>query len=95
MDEKTLSYIVTFFYGNIKGIVEGMIGSVMGLPVDVVLAIIGWYLAKNTRYKWLGEGLLYGAVAELGATYGLGIFSLAQPKKPQAQARPVTGGVIW
>ena len=82
MDWKELA--VVFFYNQIRGFAESFIGSFMGLPVDIVLAIIGWW-KKNT---WWGRGLLYGAVAMLGSSGGLGLGGFFQPPASQPHLQP-------
>ena len=76
------SLLVTFFYGQIREIAEKFVGRFAPGMVDYVLAAIG-YWKKDT---WWGKGLLYGALANIGATMGAGLLSgFMQPTTTQAQ----------
>jgi hypothetical protein len=65
-----------FFYNTIKNTVRNMLPA-LGVPEDIMLAIIGWFLAKRGgALGEFGEGLLLGALASLGATGGLTLAGL-------------------
>jgi hypothetical protein len=82
-----------FFYNQIKAMVRQVLGGVLGgvlrIPEDVLLAIIGWFLMKRGgAWAEFGEGLLLGAVASIGATGGVILGGLFAPAPaPQAQAQ--------
>lgn len=73
MDFKVL--IVVFFYNTIKGFVLKALPA-LGVPEDVMMLLIGYLLNKYTKYTWIGEGIMYGAVAALGASGGISLGSL-------------------
>jgi len=80
MDVKALA--IVFFYDTIRGMVQRYVGS-FGIPVDFVLLAVGYY-KRNT---WWGEGLMYGAVASIGATMGFSILGgLAGSKTASASS---------
>ena len=87
MDWKELA--VVFFYNNIKAMAQQFLGG-LGIPVDYILAFIGYW----KRDTWWGKGLLYGAVASLGSTMGGMIFRglpfVGAPAPSQAQATTQT-----
>ena len=73
MDPEMKSLAVVFFYTQAKGLVDQMIGNFgLALDTDLVMLAIGWY-KRNT---WWGRGLLYGAVASIGAKGGFGLGQL-------------------
>jgi len=69
MDIKEL--LLVFFYAQVKKMAEGFIGN-LGIPVDYVLLALGYW----KRDTWWGRGLIYGAVASLGATIGAQILQV-------------------
>ena len=73
MDFKTL--LVVFFYNTIKGFVLKVLPA-LGIPEDVMMLLIGYLLSKYTKYAWIGEGIMYGAAAALGASGGISLGSL-------------------
>jgi hypothetical protein len=70
--------VIAFFYNTIKSIVRQLVGGVVGalvtVPDDLLLAIIGYLVMTKTNYREEGEALLISAVASLGSTTGLAIF---------------------
>lgn len=84
IDVKELA--VVFFYNTIRGFIDKIAGN-FGIPSDIVLAIIGYYF----KDKWYGRGLLYGAIAAMGASGGLSLGSLFAPPK---QTQTALAGVI-
>jgi len=82
MDFKVL--LVVFFYNHIKGFASRLLGG-LGLPIDYILLAIGWW-KKDT---WWGQGLLYGAVASIGATTGGMIFAGLLPATTQPSSQQV------
>jgi len=87
--------IVAFFYNEIKKTVESILGNFVGMiPSDLLMALIGWYLKEKTSYKWLGEGILYGAIASLGATTGFGLANLFRTQtQTNTQKQVMVAGV--
>jgi len=81
-----------FFYNTIKNTVRNML-PVLGIPEDILLAIIGWFLTKKGgALGEFGEGLLLGAVASLGATGGItlaGLFGGGAKTTAQVQTAEV------
>ena len=83
---------VAYFYANIKGFIESFISGILpGLPADIVI-IIGAYWAskKYSSYKWLLDGLFYGALADLGTSGGLLPMLTSKARTPIP-----TAGVRW
>ena len=80
VDWKALA--IAFFYNHIRGIVSKFIGGFVGINVDLVLALIGWW-KKDT---WWGLGLLFGAVTSLGSTMGTGLVSGIVGKVTETEA---------
>jgi len=68
MDWKVL--IIVFFYSQIRAFAQKVAGN-LAIPVDYILLAIGWW-KKET---WWGQGLLYGAVAQIGSQMGSTIIS--------------------
>jgi hypothetical protein len=96
VDAKSL--LVTAAYGTIREMVDrfvGKMGSVAGVSLtDLVLFAIGYY-KKNT---WWGVGLMYGAVAQIGANiFRLGVVAGAQQTTAPAKQTFMTGDryIIW
>jgi hypothetical protein len=80
-----------FFYNTIKQTFRQMIGGVLGTVItisdDILLALIGWFLMKKGGgWGEFGEGLLLGAVASIGATGGITLGGLFAPA-PQQQSQ--------
>jgi hypothetical protein len=91
-----IKYIAVFFYSTIKSAVRNMMPA-LGIPEDVLFAVIGWFLSKRSgALAEFGEGLLLGALASLGASGGIVISGLfgggaratatAQPQYVPAEA---------
>jgi hypothetical protein len=73
---KWITLLTIFFYNTIKGMVRNVLPA-LGVPEDILMLIIGWFLSKRTGVLAdLGEGLIYGAVASLGASGGIAIGGL-------------------
>ena len=72
---KWIVLAVLFFYNTIRSWIEQQIknlGIQLGISVDVVIALLGYFIAKKGGWLGeLGEGLLYGAIASLGRSGGL------------------------
>ena len=95
MDWKKL--IVMFFYGTIKGIVMKFLKGVLaGISIsdDILMAIIGWLLMSKTSYKWLGEGILYGAVVSLGLSGGISLGGIIQQQPGFSMSGSEYAGVM-
>ena len=86
-DAKTMA--MCYFYGTIKGIIEGFIGSFLpGMPADLVIAIGAyWASGKWRNYSWLLDGLAYGAATSLGLSGGIAL--------PVAAHAQTTAKVRW
>ena len=85
MDFKVL--LTVFFYNTIKGFVLKVLPA-LGIPEDIMMLLIGYLLSRYTRYTWIGEGIMYGAAAALGASGGISLGSLlggGQAATQQAQ----------
>jgi hypothetical protein len=84
-----------FFYNTIKNMVRNVLPA-LGIPEDILLAIIGWFLLKKGgALGEFGEGLLLGAVASLGATGGITLAGLfGGGAKTTAQAQAVTAEAV-
>jgi len=71
---------IAYFYNTIKSIVRqligGLVGSLVTVPDDLIMAIIGYIVMEKTQYREEGEALLLASVSSLGATTGLGILGL-------------------
>ena len=68
MDWKVL--LVVFFYNQIRSFVQRLLGS-LAIPVDYILLAIGWW----KRETWWGQGLVFGAIAQIGSQMGSAIIS--------------------
>jgi membrane protein DedA with SNARE-associated domain len=72
--------IIAFFYNAIKSTVRqlagGLLGTLVTVPDDLLMAIIGYLVHTKTQYRDEGEALMISAVASLGSTTGLAIFGL-------------------
>jgi hypothetical protein len=71
-----ITYLTVFFYNTIKSMVRRFLPA-LGIPEDILMAVIGWFLSK--KGGWLaefGEGLLLGAIAAIGASGGIAIGGL-------------------
>ena len=71
-----IMYLTVFFYNTIKSMVRRFLPA-LGIPEDILMAIIGWFLSK--RGGWVaefGEGLLLGAIAAIGASGGIALGGL-------------------
>jgi len=71
---------IAFFYNTIKGFIKQFIGGLglapgVTIPDDLIMAVIGWLVMEKTKYKAEGEALLISAVASLGATTGVELFT--------------------
>jgi len=68
---KWITVATVFFYNTIKNMVRNVLPA-LGIPEDILMLIIGYFLSKRTgALAEFGEGLIYGAVASLGATGGI------------------------
>ena len=96
-----VALIVAFLYNWIKTtIMQFLQGFLKGLAIseDIVMALIGYYLATKKTGTWasVGTGLLFGAITQLGAQGGLGLGNLLggggqQQTQPAPQPRrPIT-----
>jgi len=93
------SLVVAGAYGTIREMVDrflGKMGSVAGVSLtDLVLFVLG-YWKKNT---WWGEGLMYGAVVQLGANlFRLGAVAGAQQTATSTTKQTFMTGdkyIIW
>jgi hypothetical protein len=82
-----ITYLTVFFYNTIKNMVRRFLPA-LGIPEDIMLAIIGWFLSKKTGWMAeFGEGLLLGAIASIGASGGIALGGLLGGGA-QAQATP-------
>lgn len=93
MIDKT-ALIVAFLYNWIKSFVMNFLqGFLKGLAIseDIVMALIGYYLATKKGGTWasVGQGLLFGAITQLGAQGGLGLGQILQPPTKQEQPSPI------
>ena len=88
---KWITLLTIFFYNTIKSGVRNVL-PVLGIPEDILMLIIGWFLSKRTgALADFGEGLIYGAVASLGASGGImlgGLFGRGAGAQ-EVQARAV------
>ncbi|MCX8209393.1 MAG: hypothetical protein N3G79_07120, partial [Sulfolobales archaeon] len=58
---------------------------------DILMLVIGYLLTKYMpTYSWVGTGLIYGAVASLGASGGLMIPGLVGRKEEAPYTIPDT-----
>jgi len=70
--------LIAYFYNTIKSVTKQLVGGfgfVATVPDDVLMGLIGYLVYAKTNYKDEGEALMISAVASLGATTGLAIFS--------------------
>jgi len=71
-----ITLATVFFYNTIKNAVRNVLPA-LGIPEDILFAIVGWFLSKKGgALGEFGEGLLLGAVASLGATGGISLAGL-------------------
>ncbi|MEB3788309.1 MAG: hypothetical protein GSR72_00255 [Desulfurococcales archaeon] len=88
LDNEVKSLIVTFLYSQIKNMADKMVGNLaMGIDTDIILAAIGYW----KRHTWWGKGILYGAVASIGAKGGFalgGLFGRHEEVKTAAHTLP-------
>ena len=74
MADEYVSLLVAGGYGFIAQLVESFLGG-LGVPADLVLALVGWW-KKDTAW---GKGLLYGAITSLGQKLMAGTLRLGFP----------------
>jgi len=69
---------LAFFYSDIKTMAQQMLGGmVFGIPVDLVMAGIGYWKSDT----WWGETLLIASVANLGTQKSLMLGPLFAPRQ--------------
>jgi len=71
---------IAFFYNTIKSFIKQFIGGLglaagVTIPDDLIMAVIGWLIMEKTKYKAEGEALLLSAIASLGTTTGVELFT--------------------
>ena len=83
---KWITLLTIFFYNTIKGAVRNVLPA-LGVPEDIMMLVIGWFLSKRSgAMADFGEGLIYGAVASLGASGGIALGGLFGGAKTTATA---------
>lgn len=60
---------LAYFYGTIRDYVKQFIGGLFGMPIDLVMILIGWW-KQNT---WWGETLIISGATALGLSQPLAL----------------------